>query len=81
VEVHLRIQQINQKKKVWELIRDSVGDQISFGDAKISDKHSNFFINSRNASFENMCDLINFVKKRVKEKTGVSLELELEIVN
>ncbi len=69
------------KKKVWELIRDSVGDQISFGDAKISDKHSNFFINSRNASFENMCDLINFVKKRVKEKTGVSLELELEIVN
>ena len=72
---------IQSKKKVWELIRDSVGDQISFGDAKISDKHSNFFINSRNASFENMCDLINFVKKRVKEKTGVSLELELEIVN
>ena len=71
---------IQSKKKVWELIRDSVGDQISFGDAKISDKHSNFFINSRNASFENMCDLINFVKKRVKEKTGVSLELELEIV-
>ena len=69
------------KKKVWELIRENVDNQVSFGDAKISEKHSNFFINSSNASFKNMYDLINFVKKRVKENTGVSLELELEIVN
>ena len=69
------------KKKVWELIRENVDNQVSFGDAKISEKHSNFFINSNNASFNNMYDLINFVKKRVKESTGVSLELELEIVN
>ena len=55
--------------------------QISFGDAKISEKHSNFFINSNNASFKNMYDLINFVKNNVKKKTGISLELELEIVN
>ncbi len=69
------------KKKVWELIRESVDSQVSFGDAKISDKHSNFFINSKNASFENMYNLINFVKSKVKEKTGITLELELEIVN
>ena len=50
-------------------------------DAKISEKHSNFFINSNNASFENMYSLINHVKKKVKEKTGINLELELEIVN
>ncbi len=68
-------------KKVWELIKESVDDQISFGDAKISEKHSNFFINSKNASFDNMCNLIEFVKSKVKKKTGVSLELELEIVN
>ena len=73
---------INQTDiKVWELIKDSVESQVSFGDAKISDKHSNFFINSKNASFKNMLDLINFVKMRVKEKTGINLELELEIVN
>ena len=72
---------INQsEKKVWELIKESVDSQASFGDARISDKHNNFFINSKNASFENMLNLINFVKNRVKEKTGVSLELELEIV-
>ena len=69
------------EKKVWELIKENVDNKISFGDAKISEKHSNFFINSNNASFENMCDLINFVKKNVKDKTGISLELELEIVN
>ena len=66
---------------MWELIRESVGNNVSFGDAKISEKHSNFFINSRNASFENMYNLINFVKLKVKEKKGISLELELEIVN
>ena len=54
--------------------------ETSFGDAKISNKHSNFFINSKNASFENMYNLINFVKEKVK-KTGITLELELEIVN
>ena len=69
------------KKKVWELIKECVDSQVSFGDAKISDKHSNFFINSKNASFENMYNLINFVKSKVKEKTGINLELELEIVD
>ena len=67
-------------KKVWELIKESVDKKVSFGDARISDKHSNFFINTKNASFKNMNDLINFVKKKVKDKTGISLELELEIV-
>ena len=71
----------NLKKKVWQIIRENVDNQISFGDAKISEKHSNFFINSNNASFKNMYDLINFVKNNVKKKTGISLELELEIVN
>ena len=71
----------NLKKKVWQIIRENVDTQISFGDAKISEKHSNFFINSNNASFKNMYDLINFVKNNVKKKTGISLELELEIVN
>jgi len=73
---------INQsEKKAWELIKYSVDNQTSFGDAKISEKHSNFLVNSKNASFENMYNLINFVKSKVKEKTGITLELELEIVN
>ena len=68
-------------KKVWELIKDSVDQNISFGDAKISNIHSNFFINSNNATYEEMSKLINFVKKEVKNKTGIPLDLEIEIVN
>ena len=69
---------INQsEKKVWELIKDSVDNQVSFGDAKISEKHSNFFINSKNASFENMYNLINFVKLKVKEKTGITSRIRI----
>ena len=52
------------EKKVWQIIKENVDNQISFGDAKISEKHSNFFININNASFKDMHDLINFVKKK-----------------
>ncbi len=69
------------EQKAWELIKEHVDSKISFGDAKISEKHCNFFINTNNASFENMNNLIDFVKKKVKEKTGITLELELEIVD
>ena len=68
------------RKKVWELIDDSVGKNVKFGDAIISKKHSNFFINEKNASFEDMNNLINFVKYEVKKKTGVNLDLEIKIL-
>ncbi len=68
------------KKKVWELINESISTNIKFGDAKISEKHLNFFVNSGNASFEDMKQLINFVKKKVKNKTGIDLELEIILV-
>jgi len=68
------------QKKVWELIDDSVGKNVKFGDAIISKKHSNFFINEKNASFEDMNNLINFVKYEVKKKTGVNLDLEIQIL-
>ncbi len=67
-------------KKVWELIKDSVPLDTSFGDAKISEKHSNFFVNTNNASFEEMYSLIQFVRQNVKSKTGILLETEVEII-
>ena len=72
---------INQSdKKVWELIKESVPDNLSFGDACISDKHSNFFVNKNNASFNDMIKLINFVEEEVKKKTGVVLEKDIKIL-
>ena len=66
--------------KVWKLIKSSVPKNTTFGDAAISDKHSNFFVNKNNATFNDMKQLINFVKKNVKKKTGINLDLEIEIV-
>ena len=68
-------------KKVWELIRLSVPADIHYGDAAISEKHANFFMNKKNAKSADMKSLINFVKKKVKDKTGVKLELEIVMVD
>ncbi len=67
-------------KKVWELIRSSVPNEINYGDAIISEKHANFFVNQKNAKSIDMKSLINFVKKEVKDQTGVNLELEIVLV-
>ena len=67
-------------KKVWELIKSSVPNNTSFGDATISEKHFNFFVNKNKATFQEMKKLIDFVKKNVKKKTGINLDLEIEIV-
>ena len=67
-------------KKVWEIIKESVPNDIQFGDAIISDKHANFFINKDNASYKDMKKLIDFVKENVKNKTGINLDLEIILV-
>jgi len=68
------------EKKVWELIKESVPLDKNFGDAYISKKHCNFFVNKGNATFKDMKKLIDFVAKKVLEKTGISLEKEIKIV-
>ena len=68
------------EKKVWQLIKESVPIDTKFGDAKISEKHSNFFVNINNSSFNDMRALIDFVKNKVKEKTGIEISLEIVIV-
>ena len=67
-------------QKVWELIKKSVPLDTKFGDAEISKKHCNFFVNKKNASFEDMKKLIEFVKENVKLKTGINIETENEII-
>tara|TARA_B110001452_G_scaffold162449_1_gene135209 strand:+ start:444 stop:1352 length:909 start_codon:yes stop_codon:yes gene_type:complete len=72
------IEQTN--RKVWELIKESVPLDTSFGDACISSKHNNFFVNKNNASFNDMIKLIEFVQKSVEKKTGIKLEKEVKIL-
>ena len=68
------------EKKVWELIKESVPLNKSFGDAYISEKHCNFFVNKGQATFKDMKKLIDFVAKSVSEKTGIRLEKEIKIL-
>jgi len=67
-------------KKVWQLIKESVSLKKSFGDACISEKHCNFFVNKGDAKFEDMKKLIEFVSESVFKKTGVRLEKEIKIL-
>jgi len=72
---------INQSdKKVWQLIKESVPLEKSFGDASISEKHCNFFVNKGNAKFEDMKKLIDFVSDSVLKKTGIKIETEIKIL-
>ena len=69
---------INQTdKKVWQLIKESVPLEKSFGEASISEKHCNFFVNKGNAKFEDMIDLIKFVSDCVLKKLGLNLKQKL----
>ena len=67
-------------KKVWQLIKESVPLEKSFGDACISNKHCNFFVNKGNAKFSDMKKLIEFVSDSVLKETGVKLETEIKIL-
>ena len=67
-------------KKAWMLIKESGCDKLYIGDAKISDKHCNFFVNDGKAKTADIEKLINKVKKEVQNKTGVNLELEIKII-
>ena len=70
---------LSKDKKAWMLIKESGCENYREGDAIISQKHCNFFVNDGNAKASDIEKLIKKVKKKVFEKTGVSLELEIKI--
>ncbi len=70
----------NNDKKAWMLIKEAGCDNLSVGDAIISEKHCNFFVNKGKAKSSDIEALINKVRKEVLVKTGVSLELEIKII-
>lgn len=49
---------------------------LRVGDAEVSNKHANFIINKGNATSKDICNLIDKIKKEVKSKKNVDLELE-----
>ncbi len=53
---------------------------VRIGDACISPKHGNFIINCGRATARDVLALIDLMKHRVREESGVELELEVQVV-
>ncbi len=71
---------ISEEKQVWKIIKDAGCDKFKEGDASISEKHCNFFVNNGKAKSADIERLINRVKDTVSKKMGVDLELEIKII-
>ena len=71
---------VSKEKKAWMLIKKAGCENLKEGDATISQKHCNFFVNNGNAKSSDIENLINKVKKKVYETTGENLELEIKII-
>ena len=54
---------------------------FSHGDARVSDRHANFFVNAGQASAADMLALIADVRERVQQAYGVTLENEVVVWN
>ncbi|MCA1029979.1 UDP-N-acetylmuramate dehydrogenase [Bacillus timonensis] len=63
-----------------QLIESSGLKGYQIGGAKISDQHANFIVNAGNATAQDVLNLIEFVKEKIKEKHNIDLETEVEIV-
>ncbi|MFH1611654.1 MAG: UDP-N-acetylmuramate dehydrogenase [bacterium] len=70
----------NDKILAAKLIEDCNLKGKQIGGAMISEKHSNFIVNIGNAKAKDVLDLIDLVKKEVKNKFGVELGEELGIM-
>jgi UDP-N-acetylenolpyruvoylglucosamine reductase len=54
---------------------------LNVGDARVSDRHANFFVNAGKASASDMLTLIADVRQRVHAAFGVELEHEVVVWN
>lgn len=63
-----------------KLIEDALLKGYTVGGAKVSEKHANFIVNTGSATSDDIISLIAYIQRKVKEKYGINLILEQEIV-
>ncbi|EIT84996.1 UDP-N-acetylenolpyruvoylglucosamine reductase [Fictibacillus macauensis ZFHKF-1] len=63
-----------------QLIESSGLKGTSVGGAQISEMHANFIVNTGNAKAQDVLDLIALIQKEIKERHGVNIETEVEII-
>ncbi len=63
-----------------KLIDDANLKGYKVGDAMVSYKHANFIINDGKATSEDIIELINVIKDKIKKENNIDLVLEQEII-
>jgi UDP-N-acetylmuramate dehydrogenase len=66
--------------KAWKLIDEAGCRGLTIGDAQVSEKHCNFLLNLGNASAADIEALGEEVRRRVLDRSGVTLEWEIQRV-
>ncbi len=66
--------------RAWQLVDQAGLRGARIGGAVVSDQHTNFILNDRGATPEDVEELIELIRARVQERTGRELVLEVEIV-
>ena len=67
-------------RSAWQLIQEVGAHKFEVGGAKVSEKHSNFVINSGGATAMDIFTLGEMIRKCVLENTGVELEWEVKFL-
>jgi UDP-N-acetylmuramate dehydrogenase len=66
--------------KAWQLVDEAGCRGLQIGGAQVSEKHTNFLLNTGDATSADIEALGEEVRKRVKAKSGVTLEWEIQRV-
>lgn len=66
-------------EKAGRLIDEAGLKGVRVGGAEISQRHANFIVAGAGTTAQNVLDLIAIAQDRVRERTGISLELEVEV--
>ena len=66
--------------KAWALVDEAGCRGLQLGGAQVSEKHTNFLLNLGDATSSDIEALGEEVRRRVKDKSGVELEWEIQRV-
>ncbi len=66
--------------KAWQLVDEAGCRGLTLGGAQVSEKHTNFLLNLGDATSSDIEALGEEVRRRVKDKSGVELEWEIQRV-
>jgi UDP-N-acetylmuramate dehydrogenase len=66
--------------KAWQIVQKVGGHELKIGGAQMSPMHSNFMINTGNATASDLENLGEEIRRRAKEQFGINLRWEINIV-